>query len=102
MTGDIRGGLIIDGDETVFASIGEGMFGMKVEDEKLESFAGELGNMIAGTLSTTIASHEIEMDITPPTVLVGETKIYRFEKAYCLPITIQHIGSINILLMIDQ
>ena len=55
MTGDVRGRLIIDGDEQVFSSIGEGMFGMVIEGEMLESFAGELGNMIAGTLSTSIS-----------------------------------------------
>ena len=49
MTGDVRGRLIIDGNEHTFGKIGEGMFGMVVEGEMLESFAGELGNMIAGT-----------------------------------------------------
>ncbi|WP_338470040.1 chemotaxis protein CheX [Niallia sp. XMNu-256] len=102
MTGDLSGRLIIDGDETVFTSIGEVMFGMKVEGEMLKSFAGELGNMIAGTLSTAIARHKIEMDITPPTVLVGETKIYGFEKAFCLQVIIQNIGNLTILLMIEQ
>ncbi|WP_428908883.1 chemotaxis protein CheX [Niallia sp. Krafla_26] len=102
MTGDVRGRLIIDGDETIFGSIGEGMFGMKVEGEMLQSFAGELGNMIAGTLSTVISKHKMEMDITPPTVLVGETKIFGFEKAFCLPVTMNHVGNLNILLMIEQ
>ena len=65
MTGDVRGRLIIDGDEMTFGSIGEAMFGMRVEGEMLQSFAGELGNMIAGTLSTTICKYEMEMDIPP-------------------------------------
>ena len=101
MTGDIRGRLIIDGDETTFGSIGEGMFGMKIEGEMLESFAGELGNMIAGTLSTCISKYEIEMDITPPSVLVGELKIYGFENAFRLPIIIQNVGNMAIILMIE-
>ena len=101
MTGDIRGRLIIDGDETTFGAIGEGMFGMKIEGEMLESFAGELGNMIAGTLSTSISKYEIEMDITPPSVLVGELKIYGFENAFRLPITIQNVGNMAIILMIE-
>ena len=78
------------------------MFGMRVEGEMLQSFAGELGNMIAGTLSTTISKYEMDMDITPPTVLVGETKIFGFEKSFCIPITMPNIGNINILLMIEQ
>ncbi len=102
MTGDVRGRLIIDGDEQVFSSIGEGMFGMVIEGEMLESFAGELGNMIAGTLSTSISQKGMEMDITPPTVLVGQTKIYGFEKAFRLTISIHNAGQINIILMIEQ
>lgn len=102
MTGDIRGRLIIDGNEQTFGKIGEGMFGMMVEGEMLESFAGELGNMIAGTLSTFISQQGMEMDITPPTVLVGQTKIYGFEKAFRLPITIQNSGNLTIILMIEQ
>jgi chemotaxis protein CheX len=102
MTGDVRGRLIIDGNELTFGKIGEGMFGMMVEGEMLESFAGELGNMIAGTLSTFISQQGMEMDITPPTVLVGQTKIYGFEKAFRLPITIQNVGNVTIILMIEQ
>jgi chemotaxis protein CheX len=102
MTGDVRGRLIIDGNELTFGKIGEGMFGMMVEGEMLESFAGELGNMIAGTLSTFISQQGMEMDITPPTVLVGKTKIYGFEKAFRLPITTQNAGNLTIILMIEQ
>jgi len=101
MTGDVRGRLIIDGEEQVFSKIGEGMFGMHIEGEMLESFAGELGNMIAGTLSTSISQQGMEMDITPPTVLVGQTKIYGFEKAFHLTISIHNIGHIHIILMIE-
>ncbi len=102
MTGDIRGRLIIDGNEETFGKIGEGMFGIMVEGEMLESFAGELGNMIAGSLSTFISQKGLEMDITPPTVLVGQTKIYGFNRAYRLPITVHGAGTIMILLMIEQ
>ncbi|MCQ6273933.1 chemotaxis protein CheX [Bacillus sp. V3B] len=102
MTGDVRGRLMIDGDEQTFGKIGEGMFGMMVEGELLESFAGELGNMVAGTLSTFISQQGMEMDITPPTVLVGQTKIYGFEKAFRLPVTIHNAGNLTIVLMIEQ
>ncbi|WP_338451849.1 chemotaxis protein CheX [Niallia oryzisoli] len=102
MTGDIRGRLIIDGNEETLSKIGEGMFGMTVQGEMLESFAGELGNMIAGKLSTFISQQGFEMDITPPTVLVGQTKIYGFERAFRLPITVNGAGNMIILLMIEQ
>jgi len=102
MTGDVRGRLLIVGEEQVFSRIGEGMFGMVIEGEMLESFAGELGNMVAGTLSTFISQQGMEMDITPPTVLVGQTKIYGFEKAFRLTISLHDIGQISIILMIEQ
>lgn len=102
MTGDVRGRIIIDGNEQVFGKIGEGMFGMALEGEMLESFAGELGNMIAGNLSTTISQKGHETDITPPTVLVGETKVYGFDKAFRLPINIQDLGTIELIIMVEN
>lgn len=101
MTGDVRGRVIIDGEENVFGKIGEGMFGMALEGEMLESFAGELGNMIAGNLSTFISQRGFEMDITPPTVLVGNTKVYGFNRAFKLPIHITDLGSLEIVLAVE-
>ena len=64
ITGDLRGRIIIDGNEHIFSKVGETMFGMLLEGEMLESFSGELGNMIAGNLSTFVSKNGIEMDIT--------------------------------------
>ncbi|RFU65489.1 chemotaxis protein CheX [Peribacillus glennii] len=102
MTGDIRGRFIIEGLKETIGRIGEAMFGIPVEGEMLESFAAEPGNMIAGNLAAILATNNLEMDITPPTVLIGQTKIYGFDKALNLPIQIASIGSLNILLMIDM
>lgn len=101
MTGDVRGRIIIDGDSLIFGKIGEAMFGMALEGEMLESFSGELGNMIAGNLSTFISDKGFEMDITPPTVLVGGAKVYGFSKALKLPVQIQNVGELMIVLMIE-
>ncbi|MDP4083501.1 MAG: chemotaxis protein CheX [Bacillota bacterium] len=101
MTGNINGNIIIDGNEDIFQKIGECMFGMKLEGEMLQSFAGELGNMLAGTLSTSISTHGLEMDITPPTVLVKETFSNIYERAFKLPFHLADIGSLFIILMMD-
>lgn len=101
MTGDVRGRVIIDGEAEIFGKIGEGMFGMFLEGEMLESFAGELGNMIAGNLSTTISQRGFEMDITPPTVFVGQTKIYGFNRAFRLPIHVSNLGILEIVLAVE-
>lgn len=101
LTGDFRGRIIIDGDDHVFGKLGESMFGMFLEGPMLESFSGELGNMIAGNLSTFVSQNGIEIDITPPTVLAGETKLSGFEKALSLPITLQNIGQLTIVLILE-
>ncbi len=78
------------------------MFGMPLEGEMLESFTGEFGNMIAGNLCTAVGQENLEIDITPPTVMVGNTKLYGFEKAFVLPVTIPNIGALTVLLTIEE
>ena len=93
--------MIIDGEEESFQGLGASMFGMPLEGEMLESFAGELGNMIAGNLATLLAQAGHSLDITPPTVIVGQSKMYGFDKALKLPITIENVGDFLVVLMIE-
>lgn len=102
LTGNVRGNIIIDGNEDVFKKIGHSMFGMQLEGEMLLSFAGELGNMLAGKLSTTITGDGGEMDITPPTVLIEKTLVNCFDQAYKLPFFIDTVGSLLIFFMIEK
>lgn len=102
MTGDLRGRLMIEGHETMFGNIGETMFGMPLEGEMLKSFTGELGNMIAGNLATIVSQKGITIDITPPTVLVGQIKIYGFDKAFRVPIHFENKGELQLILTIDN
>ena len=100
--GDSKGRIIIDGSPAIFGNIGSSMFGMPLEGEMLESFTGEFGNMIAGNLCTHVGANGLELDITPPTVMVGNTKLYGFQHAFRLPATIEGVGEIVILLTIDE
>ena len=102
IVGDIKGRLIIDGTPAAFGGIGYTMFGMPLEGEMLESFTGELGNMVAGNLCTIVGQNGLDLDITPPTVMVGNTKLYGFQKIFRLPAVIENIGEITILLTIDD
>jgi len=102
IVGDLKGRIIIDGSSTIFSSIGSSMFGMPLEGEMLESFTGEFGNMIAGNLCTNAGENGLELDITPPTVMVGNTKLYGFQHVFSLPASIENIGDIKILLTIDD
>jgi chemotaxis protein CheX len=100
--GHIKGRLIIESDEPTFGSIGEIMFGMLLEGEMLQSFTGELGNMLAGNLCTLIAQKGVEVDITPPTVIVGQSKLYGFDQAYRVPVAIEGKGELQIILIIEK
>lgn len=102
ITGQVRGRLFIEAKQEVFAAVGELMFGMPLTGEMLESFVGELGNMIAGNMSTQVSTKGILIDITPPTVLVGQTKISGYDTALSIPAQIQDIGTLQIVLMVDE
>lgn len=102
MTGDMKGRLVIEGNHKSIGSIGEKMFGMPIEGEMLESFTGELANMIAGNLATVVSQREVSIDITPPTVLVGSTKISGFKKAFRVPVELSEEGSLQLILMVED
>ncbi|MBM7577389.1 chemotaxis protein CheX [Jeotgalibacillus terrae] len=102
MTGELKGNILIDGDKAHFSSLGESMYGMYLEDEMLISFIGEVGNMIAGNLTTYISAEGVEMDITPPSVMSGQTKLYNFVQAIHLPFNANGIGDFSILVSIQQ
>ncbi|MGN7479215.1 chemotaxis protein CheX [Solibacillus silvestris] len=102
LVGDLKGRIIIDGTPEIFGAIGSAMFGMPLEGPMLESFTGELGNMIAGNLCTYTGQYDLELDITPPTVMVGHTKLYGFQQAFKIPATLEGAGDIIILYTIDD
>lgn len=102
LVGGIKGRLIIDTSMDVIGQIGQAMFGMAVEGEMLESLTGELGNMIAGNLCTTVAANGLTLDISPPTVMTGHTKFFGFKQAFVLPVELEGGGKMTVLLTIDE
>ena len=100
--GDMHGKLVISGDAKTFASIGQGMYGMQLEDEMLRSFSGELANMIAGGISTNLANEQKEIMITTPTILEGNTKISGYKEAFELSIELNQMGMIDTYLLLDD
>lgn len=101
ITGDVRGKLVLSADSTVFGAIGERMFGMPLEGEMLVSFSGELGNMIAGGLSTNIVQSGITTDITAPTIMEGKTTLLGYERAIRLTVSFGSIGELDLYLLVD-
>lgn len=80
---------MIEGTNGCMSNIGESMFGMLLEGEMLESFAAEFGNMLGGNIANSLAGENALIDITPPTVIVGNTKMYGFHEAIHLPISLK-------------
>lgn len=102
LIGDIKGRLVINSSSSTISAIGTKMFGIPIEGEMLESFTGEFGNMFAGNLCTHVGQQSLNVDITPPTVMVGTTKLCGFEKAFKLPAMLENIGPLTILFTIDE
>ncbi len=102
LVGDIKGRLILDTSTDVIDTIGQAMFGMSIEGEMIESFTGELGNMIAGNLCTHLEQGGLSLDISPPTVMTGTTKFYGFNKAFTLPVRFENGSTLTVLLTIDE
>lgn len=101
VTGDMKGKLILSGKTNTFSYIGEKMFGMQLEGDMLKSFSGELGNMIAGSLSTNMTENGISMDISAPSILEGNTTLSGYKTAIRLPL-VMAIGNLEIYLLLDS
>jgi len=102
ITGDLPGRIILDGPEDAFAKLGEKMFGMPIEGEMVESFAGEVVNMIAGNMGVALSAKGIMIDITPPIIIVGDSKIAGFKQAIELPLSYTEAGDYRLVLSIDK
>lgn len=93
LTGKIRGQVIISLNiESALAVASAMMGGMPVSelDDISKSAISELGNMIMGNTATLLASRGIGIEITPPSLLVGEkiTIAPSNMKTICVPLEI--------------
>jgi len=100
MTGDCKGQTILKGPTNTFSQLALAMFGMPVEDEILISFTGELGNMIAGNLSTFASEQGVEMDITPPTVWEGNTTLHNIKTPIELTMNFEGAGEMSLIISV--
>lgn len=75
LTGEMKGQVVIGMSEDMAKKIASNMMGgMPVEtlDEIAKSAISELGNMVLGNTATLLYNIGIKIDITPPTLLIGE------------------------------
>lgn len=75
ITGEIRGQAVISMSLEMAKTIASAMMmGMPVDemDEMAKSALSELGNMIMGNSATLLFNQGVNIDITPPTLMMGE------------------------------
>src|SRR5699024_421541 len=101
ITGDVKGQLILSGEQHDFGSIGKAMLGADLEGDMIMYFSGELGNMIAGRLYTNIIAQGIKTDITSPTILQGSTTLSGYDKAIHTIVQFAGVGQMDIYLLLD-
>jgi chemotaxis protein CheX len=89
LLGEIKGRLFLIGDRDFFQQIALTMWGMELSSEMLESFIGEMGNLLGGHTATALSTNNITIDITPPTTLKGNVSFGGFTFAFFVTC---HIG----------
>lgn len=101
IVGDLEGRLIIEGESRIFTHLSQSMFGMPLEGEMLHSFVGEMANMIAGNTSTLLANRGKRIDITPPTIMVGQMQMYGFNRGIKIAVELEAVGPVNTILLLQ-
>jgi chemotaxis protein CheX len=106
LVGKIRGQVCLELTfETAKKIASTMMGGMAVVemDEICTSAIGELGNMIMGNTCTIFSSNKIHIDITPPSILIGD-KILISNKTETIgiPLVLPNYGNININITAEE
>lgn len=91
LAGQLKGQVFLSMDEKVACQIASAMMcGMPVPqlDDMSKSAISELGNMILGNVATTFANNGITMDITTPTLMVGNDILIstKANQTVCIPL----------------
>lgn len=101
LTGKIRGQVIISLSLNTAKSIASIMMGgtpVKILDDFAKSAISELGNMIMGNTATLLYSRGIGIEITPPSLLMGEkiTISPSHMKTICVPLDLGENRKVSI------
>lgn len=102
LTGQIKGNVIISMPETLARNIASAMMGgMPVPsfDDLAKSAIAELCNMILGNSAALFQKNNYEIDITPPTLMVGDNIQLSQDKSttLCIPLIFKD----NLVMEID-
>lgn len=101
IAGTFKGQVYFSIDEKTACGIASKMMmGMEVPtlDEMAKSAIAELGNMILGNVCTEFSNQGIILDITPPSVMVGQDMQISTKgvETFCVPLIIESVGTMEI------
>lgn len=99
ITGSIRGQVMIAITNDIACNLAGKMMMMPVAsmDEIATSAIGELGNMILGNAATIFSTKGIEIDITPPTLCMGDVSFSNsYTQNICVPLLLEDNNVIEI------
>jgi chemotaxis protein CheX len=107
LTGKIRGQAMFSMNISVALGIASNMMGgMPINelDDISRSAVSELTNMILGNAATILYNKGMAIDITPPSLLMGENmKISHNKlKTVCIPLVLENGGVIEIDLAVEE
>ncbi len=107
IAGTFRGQVYFSLDEPTACGIASKMMmGMEVPylDEMAKSAIAELGNMILGNVCTDFYNEGLNVDITPPTVMVGQDIQISTKgvETFCVPLALEGIGTMEIDVSITE
>jgi len=88
LSGECNGAILIQGELPVYSYIGEGMFGMPISGELLESFIGEFANMLTGNLATLLSNYGLTTDISTPKFL-KQVNVNQYSQSITIPIVLK-------------
>ncbi|MGN7939727.1 chemotaxis protein CheX [Virgibacillus sp. 6R] len=88
LSGECNGAILIQGELAVYSYIGEGMFGMPISGELLESFIGEFANMLTGNLATLLSNYGLTTDISTPKFL-KHVNVNQYSQPITIPIVLK-------------
>lgn len=107
LTGRIRGQVVISlSKETALSVASSMMGGMPVTelDDLSKSAISELGNMIMGNTATILASRGIGIEITPPSLLLGDKIVIApsHMRTVCVPLELGPNGKLEIDVSLEE
>ena len=102
ITGDVRCRMVMEASCETYSNLAASMYGMSMEEEMLQSFAGEIANMIAGNTAILASETGLHMDITLPTLLLGSPHIYGFDHAAIVSLSVDRIGSMKLVMLMNE